>query len=219
MLALIVSKREATENEDLSAYIIRICKEKNLTSQDIETNAERMGRKVARSHISRLISGGSGNPTIESIRAIADGLGEPIEDVIKAAFNIGKDQNIERKIRLRQEIWDNLDEDATRCQRTTEEQLAAILIKLYKLGNIELGEIERVNKKVALETWGKAMGKTVNPREVQKKLQADGVNVDLETVFTVLYEPSAESAGIDETLKKRILETAGLLAESTIANG
>jgi transcriptional regulator with XRE-family HTH domain len=216
MLALFVPKRASKITEDLSTYILRICNEKGITAQDIAKNAEKLGRTVARSHLSRIIGGGSGNPTVEVLRAIADGLGEPIEDVFRAALNIGNITRIKREIWLKQDLWDKFDEDAIRCKRTQEEHLAALLTAYLDIENVELGSLDGVKTELN-EDADPPMSETDKPnsRKITRTLKDKGVDVDFKTVVRVLANDAPE---VSIELKNKIFAAAGMPLIDTESN-
>jgi hypothetical protein len=45
---------------------------------------------------------------------------------------------IPRTVRLPDKVWKAVGKDATRCKRTVDKQLDAILTKRYNLGNVDL---------------------------------------------------------------------------------
>jgi transcriptional regulator with XRE-family HTH domain len=69
--------------ENLSDYVRRVIKEKGLTLRDVE---ERSGRQITNSYISKIISTTVKNPTIEKLKALARGLDEPEEKVIRVVL-------------------------------------------------------------------------------------------------------------------------------------
>jgi transcriptional regulator with XRE-family HTH domain len=138
MVALAVHKN--TTNEDLAVYLLRILSEKGLSTQDVENRANRAGRKIARSYISRIIGRTAENLTIETLRALADGIDESIWDVLSASLNIGAAKRITKEVSLKQSLWAVLDEDARQSNRTIDAQIEAILVTRYGLGNVGLSE-------------------------------------------------------------------------------
>jgi len=99
--------------------------------------AERSGGEVTHSYLSKLISGAAGNPSIDKLQAIADGLGVPFEEVAAAAAGGRLDdaEAFDSEIRVAFKGFDELGDDDKR------ELLASVRI----LG----GEIQRRRKRRA----------------------------------------------------------------------
>jgi transcriptional regulator with XRE-family HTH domain len=109
-----------------------------------------------------------------------------------------------RKIRASAVLWDRLDADARRCNRTTEEQFTAIL-SLY----LGLGESE-------LKGFDAAKQDRPNPAEVTELLHKQNVDVDFATVVRVLNDDAPD---ISTKLKNKILAAAGLPHSEDETNG
>ncbi len=45
-----------------------------------------------------------------------------------------------RSIRLPEYVWDALDEDATRCRRSSQKHLEALLLTFYDMQNVEINK-------------------------------------------------------------------------------
>lgn len=69
--------------ESLADYVRRILKEKNLSLRDVEENS---GHQISNSYISKIISEAVRNPTVKKLKALARGLNEPEEKVMRFAF-------------------------------------------------------------------------------------------------------------------------------------
>ncbi len=78
-----------------------------------------------------------------------------------------------RSIRLPESVWDALDADATRCRRSSQKQIEALLVTFYEMESVEIN-------KQQLEFVGELLpsGKTkvsvteVAPETQEKKISA-----------------------------------------------
>lgn len=189
MIALGVPIVTEADVEDLRSYILRTCRQKNITLQQMIDRAEFAGIPVKYSTLENIVSGATDNPTIEILRGIASGLEEPITDVVAAAFLLRRDQPLNRRVTMRQFIWDKLDEDAARCNRTPEEQLTEILETYFR------PKVTPVNKSAA-NGGSRGFGflikpendvqKLINPIKVSEKLKELGHEITAQTVLMVL---------------------------------
>jgi transcriptional regulator with XRE-family HTH domain len=71
-----------TNAEDLKRYVKRVMKQKGLTLRDIEI---RSGGKITDGYVSGIITGIAKNPSVEKIKALAQGLGVSIDEVFHVA--------------------------------------------------------------------------------------------------------------------------------------
>jgi Helix-turn-helix. len=79
-------KRQGVET--LSQYVKRILDEKHLTMTDVE---ERSERKIADAYVANIMNGLARNPSVDKLKALAVGLGEPEDDVFKVARGLPLD--------------------------------------------------------------------------------------------------------------------------------
>jgi transcriptional regulator with XRE-family HTH domain len=70
------------KEDTLPEYIRRVAERKGLTMKGI---AEKSGGKITQGYISQIINGKVTSPSVETIKALAAGLGVPISLVFKAA--------------------------------------------------------------------------------------------------------------------------------------
>jgi hypothetical protein len=211
MVGLCVSTETEPELEELKKYILRVSSQKSITLQQLVSRAKAANIQVSLDALTEILNGVSCNPTIETIRAIAVGLEEAIEDVFAAALNSQRDVQVSRQLSFTKRLWDKLDEDAERCQKTTEQRLAEILFEYYKLekvatekatGNINNGSFDFLIKPES------DVQKLINPVEVSAKLKELGYEVSPQSVFFVLSKNNEEVA--IET-KKLIVSVAKML--------
>jgi transcriptional regulator with XRE-family HTH domain len=71
--------------EDLASYILRVCKEDNLSFNAIERRAKRKGFKISQGYISKIVSDAAANISVGKLRALAAGLNRPEEEVFAVA--------------------------------------------------------------------------------------------------------------------------------------
>ncbi|HKS41157.1 MAG TPA: helix-turn-helix domain-containing protein [Blastocatellia bacterium] len=74
--------------ESLGEYLKRIMSEKRLTMIDVQ---ERSDKKITDAYIANLVKGIASNPSVDKLKALAVGLGEPEEDVFKIARGVPLD--------------------------------------------------------------------------------------------------------------------------------
>jgi transcriptional regulator with XRE-family HTH domain len=71
--------------EDLRQYVKRVMRRKNLTLRDIEM---RSGGRITDGYVSGIIAGVAKNPSVDKIRALADGLGVEVAEVFHVACGL-----------------------------------------------------------------------------------------------------------------------------------
>jgi len=74
--------------ETLSQYVKRIMDEKHLTMVDVE---ERSEKRIADAYVANIMNGLARNPSVDKLKALAVGLGEPEDDVFKVARGLPLD--------------------------------------------------------------------------------------------------------------------------------
>lgn len=74
------------EEETLSSYVRLKLIEKDLTTRDVQERSAAGGEKITQSYVSQIVSGTAKNLTLTKLRALARGLGVPIEEVISRAY-------------------------------------------------------------------------------------------------------------------------------------
>ena len=76
------------EMETLGQYLKRIMSEKRLTMIDVQ---ERSDRKITDAYIANIVKGIASNPSVDKLKALAVGLGEPEDTVFKVARGVPLD--------------------------------------------------------------------------------------------------------------------------------
>ena len=74
--------------EPLGEYLKRIMSEKRLTMIDVQ---ERSDKKITDAYIANLMKGIASNPSVDKLKALAVGIGEPEENVFKIARGVPLD--------------------------------------------------------------------------------------------------------------------------------
>jgi transcriptional regulator with XRE-family HTH domain len=72
--------------ETLSDYVRLKLIENNLTTREVQERSVSAGEKITQSYVSQIVSGTAKNLTLSKLRALARGLGVPIEEVISRAY-------------------------------------------------------------------------------------------------------------------------------------
>jgi hypothetical protein len=189
VVALGVSKVFETDVEDLPSYFLRISRQKNLTLQQIVDRAESVGMHLERDTLEKIISGAFDNLTVDTLKGIANGLEEPIADVLTAAFHLERENLLTRRVTLRQMIWDRLEEDASRCHRTVDEQLSEILTPYFNLKSAAANHATQTGNNKSFGFLIKPESDTqklINPIKVSEKLKELGHDITAQTVLMVL---------------------------------
>ena len=74
--------------ETLGEYLKRIMSEKRLTMIDVQ---ERSDRRITDAYIANIMKGIANNPSVDKLKALAVGIGEPEDDVFKVARGVPLD--------------------------------------------------------------------------------------------------------------------------------
>jgi transcriptional regulator with XRE-family HTH domain len=77
-----------TSQETLSDYVRRIRNEKRLSCKDIEKRSARFGKRIAGSYVNRIENDPKLNPTAVALKALANGLGVPVPELMARAFGV-----------------------------------------------------------------------------------------------------------------------------------
>ncbi len=88
-------KPEQPKLETLDQYVKRIMGEKQLTMREVQ---ERSGHKIAGAYVARIMRGIARNLSVDKLKALAVGLGEPEETVFKVACRVPFDGAREESI-------------------------------------------------------------------------------------------------------------------------
>ena len=79
------NKPEQPKLETLGEYVKRILSEKQLTLREIQ---ERNGHNIADAYVANIMRGIARNLSVDKLKALAVGLGEPEETVFKVARGV-----------------------------------------------------------------------------------------------------------------------------------
>ena len=77
-----------TSQETLNDYVRRIRKEKHLSCADVSNQSARYGKRISGSYINRIENEPTLKPTADRLRALANGLGVPVFELMARAFGI-----------------------------------------------------------------------------------------------------------------------------------
>ncbi len=83
--------------ETLGQYVKRIMSEKQLTLKEVEA---RSGRKIGDAYVAHIVRGAARNLSVDKLKALAVGLGEPEDTIFKVArgvpFDGAQDESIQK---------------------------------------------------------------------------------------------------------------------------
>ena len=82
------NKPEQPKVEPLAEYVKRIMGEKQFTLREIQ---KRSGHRIAGAYIAHIVQGRASNLSVDKLKALAVGLGEPEEAVFKVARGVPLD--------------------------------------------------------------------------------------------------------------------------------
>ena len=74
--------------ETLAQYVKRILEEKQLTMKNVQDRSE---GGIADAYVGRIVNGLAKNPSVDKLKALAVGLGEPEDDLFKVARGLPLD--------------------------------------------------------------------------------------------------------------------------------
>lgn len=74
--------------ERLGNYIRRIRTEKNLSCEDVSKRSARFGKRISGSYINRIENSPTIRPAAERLKALANGLGVPMEELLARAVGV-----------------------------------------------------------------------------------------------------------------------------------
>ena len=74
--------------ETLGDFVRRIRKEKRLSCADVSRQSARFGKRIAGSYVNRIENDPTLRPTADRLRALANGLGVPVPELMARAFGI-----------------------------------------------------------------------------------------------------------------------------------
>jgi len=82
------SVRSDGTQESLGDYVRRIRTGKNMSCADVEKQSARRGKRIAGSYVNRIENDPRVRPTADRLRALANGLGVPVPELLARAFGI-----------------------------------------------------------------------------------------------------------------------------------
>lgn len=82
---IVIIECVAKNKEELSDYILRVCREENLSFRQVSDRAAKKGHRIAQSYISKIVSGAAQNLSSDRLKALAAGLNKPLEEVTAVA--------------------------------------------------------------------------------------------------------------------------------------
>src|SRR6185503_7161146 len=74
--------------EKLSEYVSRVMRQKDLNARDVERNS---GYKINNSHVSKLMKGLETNPSMNAVKALAEGLDVDPHEILTATIGRAPD--------------------------------------------------------------------------------------------------------------------------------
>ena len=83
------TKRIIGESENLAQYVRRILEQKRLSFRDVQRQS---GNRITQGYVGAIVSGRHVNPSVEKLKALAEGLGEPEEDVFRVARGLSSSE-------------------------------------------------------------------------------------------------------------------------------
>lgn len=85
--------KDLRRDRSLAEYLRRVMEEERLTVHDVEHRSQKRGIKLSRSSVGLMLQDGIKNPGIETLKALAIGLGRPPLEVFRAAgVDAGEEQ-------------------------------------------------------------------------------------------------------------------------------
>lgn len=79
---------ETPSNNPLGDYVRRVMQENGLDYVRVSKMASKRGSSIGKTAVQQIVQGHTTNPGIYTVRALALGLGRPVEEVIAAALGI-----------------------------------------------------------------------------------------------------------------------------------
>ena len=92
--------------EPLGDFVRRIRNEKGLSLEDVSKQSSRFGKRITASYVSRIENHPKLKPTADRLRALAHGLGVPVEELLARATGLvasgGKSDELQLVTRFRE---------------------------------------------------------------------------------------------------------------------
>jgi len=74
--------------ENFGDFVRRIRREKDLSCADVSRQSARFGKRIAGSYVNRLENNSHLRPSVDRLRALAYGLGVPVEELLARAADL-----------------------------------------------------------------------------------------------------------------------------------
>ena len=74
--------------EDFGDFIRRVRRQKNLSCADVSRQSARFGKRIAGSYVNRIENNPHLRPSVDRLRALAYGLGVPVEELLARAAGL-----------------------------------------------------------------------------------------------------------------------------------
>jgi len=88
------------DRESLGAFVRRIRTEKNLSCMDVSKRSARFGKPIAGSYVSRIENDAKLHPTAVALKALANGLSVPAEELFARAIGLAPEGESPEEIEL-----------------------------------------------------------------------------------------------------------------------
>lgn len=122
----ILSRRMKPETPQ--AYVNRIMREQDLSHVRVSERAKKKGHKLSSSYIHEIARGTSVNPTIGLLKAIAAGLGRPVEEVIKVWLG----QRVTDEVVYSEGFWADLSDEYHHLPSAEQKEVKPLLEMLRR---------------------------------------------------------------------------------------
>jgi len=76
--------------ETFGDFIRRVRRQKNLSCADVSRQSARFGKRIAGSYVNRLENNAHLRPSVDRLRALAYGLGVPVEELLVRAAGLNR---------------------------------------------------------------------------------------------------------------------------------
>lgn len=86
--------------ESLGDFVLRIRTEKHLSLADVSKRSARFGKRITASYINRIENGLTRNASANRLKALANGLGVPVEEVLARAVGLAPSDKSSDEIHL-----------------------------------------------------------------------------------------------------------------------
>jgi len=88
------------DRESLGAFVRRIRRKKNVSCADVSRRSARFGKRIAGSYVNRIENDPKLRPSADRLKALADGLGVPADEVFARAIGFAPEGECSEEIEL-----------------------------------------------------------------------------------------------------------------------